>query len=261
VLLPSPFVQAAAEDVSSAILKPAGGPEPAIFYKADAGTNAGIGDMGWVAVSGSKLSRKGKDPWGNPEGAFGLPEDAKSGTAISGATQSNLLAGPGGAVVIFFKGSDSAGAVSGILSRGPWQTEKPVFDLRSTGGAASRVKLYSGNGSVSPTLVDLGYLEPGGWNFIAFTWTATEGGYLLKSYVAPLANGATLEEKQSNIPAVGATGMQINLAGRYAPSPTYPVDQLLLNQGLFTHVAIYQDSLPDTAIRAIFEASLKGLAH
>ncbi len=255
-------LEAAEEDVTRAIMKPEGGTEPAIFYKADASTNSGIGEMRWAAVAGSKLSRKVADPWGNAEGAFALPEGAQSGAAISGATQTDLLAGPGGAVIFFFKAPDGTVENAMLLSRGPWEKDKPVFDLRATGGAASRVKLYSGAGGGSPMQADLGRAEPSGWNFVGFTWNQTADGYQLKSFVSPLAEGAALEEKEILIPAVGASGIPISLAGRFSQSTGGAVDRLLLlDQGAFTHFAIYQDTLPDAAIRAVFDAALKGLAH
>lgn len=232
--------------VIDALRSPTPEVEPVLFYPDSSDTNQGTGDSGWITATGTALSERGRDPWGNDAGAFGLPSDALSGACITNSIESPLLIRESGTVILCVYLPEVTGDPAMILSRGTWG-DRSSFDLRVD--KARNIILYTGGAGEKPTTLNLGSFVPWTWNFLALTWAEKDGEMALDTITGEIVDRQVADSRSFTIAQAGAPNTPVLMAGRIK-ADLYPA---LLQEGLFSCLAIYDSSLSPEILEGIFQ--------
>lgn len=224
---------------------PAPGVEPALLFLQSSDTNAGTGSPDWIANSGSRLTERGRDPWGDEAGAFGPAPGAVIGAAVASSINSPLLTGDAGALVVCFQTPEVTGDPVMILSRGAWG-DPSVFDLR-----ADRLKsviLYSGPTNPKPLTLQIGPYVAGAWMFLGITWKKEGDEILMEAVSGQLTDGATPRINSFTISQAGDPSAPLLIAGR----TNRGLSPALLEGGFFSCIAVYEKTLTQEMLENLF---------
>lgn len=233
-------------DVLAKLHSPAPGIEPALLFTQTAVTNEGTGSPDWIASSGSRLTERGRDPWGDDVGAFGPAPGAGKGVAVASSTNSPLLSGDSGTLVLCFQTPEVTGDTVMILSRGAWG-DPTVFDLR-----VDRMKsiiLYSGSTNPRPQTLQVGPYVPGAWMFLGLTWKKQGQEILMDTVLGQLADGEAPRFNSFTLAHAGDPRSPLLIAGRINPE----LSPALLERGFFSCIAVYEHTLTREAIENLFQ--------
>lgn len=241
-ILPADSTSAA----STALRQPAPGVEPLVLFLSDPEVNEGSGDARWVATSGTRLSAKGRDPWGNESGAFGPEAAAATGAAIASSTESPLLTGDSGTLILCVQPPGLTGDPAMILSRGAWG-DRSAFDLRAD--KSQEIVLYCGGTPSKPDKLVLGRYMPGAWLFIGLSWRREGDALTLSTCLGDLAPGQSAQMNSFTIPQAGEPSAPVLIGGR----TNRDLASAILEGGLFWGIAICEQPLPAEALEDLFK--------
>ncbi len=244
-LLSSALLPAEPNAVITTLRQPAPGVEPLVLFLGSPETNEGSGDARWIATSGTRLSARGRDPWGNEDGAFGPEANAATGAAIASSTESPLLTGDSGTLILCVQVPGLTGDPAMILSRGAWG-DRAAFDLRAD--KSQEIILYCGGAPSKPDKLVLGRYMPGTWVFIGLSWQREGESLTLSTCVGDLAPGQSAQANSFAIPQAGEPSAPVLIGGR----TNRDLAPALLEGGLFWGVAIYEQPLSPEGMEEIF---------
>jgi len=242
----SPLFGEPPADVLEKLHLPAPGINPLVLFIQSSETNEGSRSSEWIASSGSRLTARGRDPWGDDNGAFGPASAATAGAALASSANSPLLTGDKGALVVCFQVAQIPENSAMILSRGAWG-DSSLFDLRAEKGQG--VVLYSGAKDPKPQTLQLGRYIPGAWMFLGLTWKKQADGIVLETVLGQLTKDEAPQSNSFVITQAGELSAPVLLAGRTNPD----LNPALLEGGLLCCVAIYEEELSPESLESLFQ--------
>jgi hypothetical protein len=244
--------------VAKLIESPAPGIQsPVVWFRSDPGVNSGTGSPSLLATSGGTLGDRTANPWGQADAAFGPSGEPLTGAAVAGSKEANLLSSENGTVLLFLKAPETPDEESIIFEQGAWSQETQCFDLRIRKGKSLEILVGAPGMESPPQGFPLSDIEAGQWYFLALSWQKETDDYAVKWWVGELAAGATPMQGDLRLPAMGAPGSALKIAGR-ARGETFGAPVVLAG-GYLNNFAVYDSRLGDDQISAIYSAALEGL--
>lgn len=217
-----------------------GGAGPTLWYKNARSPNKGSGGSSYTLTSGGAITNLATGYWGNADSAFGLVTGSDP-AAVAGS--GGLFAsGTNGTVTFMFKTPGTFGGFKSLFNQGVYGTGAQ-FEIGING---STLRLGTQNGS-APTLTNLGTLSPDTWYYFCMAWD-TPASSMTWYYGA--AGDATLNSGNVTISSSGSSSELIYVGGRKS---TY---YYTFVGGYFQEIALYDRTLPVSAIQAQFDATL-----
>lgn len=235
------------------------GKKPVLWYLRDADHNRGSGEKGWTATSGGKLSARGSDPWGQANGAFGLPTGAAGGAAVSGSKAIPPIHTTGGSVLLFCRPATNSKPPMLLFSNADWgQPGYLSLRINEVKGRWELTLATSNPSSSTPaTQANFATLQPGAWAFIALSWQQAGDRCSFRYWAGSLAANELTYGELETAPIADAKPMFM-LAGRRADqSGSSGLPSLAFEGGLLNNFAIYDVPLSEETVQRIYLAATR----
>lgn len=217
-----------------------GSSRPLLWYKTARTPNFGSGDSLNTLTSRGAITNLTTGYWKNPDSAFGLKEGSYP-PAISGST-GNFTTGTNGTVCFMCKTPETLSGFKSLFNQG-YYGQPTQFEIGIHGNI---LRLGYQNGSSQP-LKQLGTLSPDTWYYVALTWDLSiQDGNMTWFYGE--AGNSSLYSGTVTATSSGSTNEAISIAGR--KNTAY----YSLTGGYFQNIAIYAQTLSDSAISNQFSA-------
>jgi hypothetical protein len=215
------------------------GAGPALWYKMSRSPNDGSAGASFVLTSGGAITNLTADYWGNADSAFGLTAGSQP-AAVAGST--GLFAtGTNGTISFIFKTPGTLSGLKSLFNQG-YYGRPSQFEIAVNGNI---LRLAYQNGASQPTL-NLGTLTPDTWYYFAMSWDLSTPSDNLTWYYGE-AGDLSMQSGSVTITSAGSPSDPIYVGGRKN------TDYYSLIGGYFQNIALYERTLPASALQSQFE--------
>jgi len=224
-----------------------GGAGPALWYKVSRSPNDGSAGASFVLTSGGAITNLTADYWGDADSAFGLT----AGSHPAAIADSTGLFGTGtkGTVSFMFKTPVTLSGLKSLFNQG-YYGDPSQFEIAVNGDT---LRPGYQNGASQPTS-NLGTLTSNTWYYFAMTWDLSTSSDNLTWYYGTVGD-ISMQSGSVSITSAGSTADPIYVGGRKN------TDYYSLVGGYFQSIALYERTLPSSALQSQFEKMQASSIH
>lgn len=162
-----------------------------------------------------------------------------------------------GAILMFYRPSPNAVPPMMLFSKSDWG--QPGFFCLRINQVGTRRQLNLAVNSLAnlekAVQINFADVELGAWGFVAVSWREMAGVCTLQYWAGPLSSGE-LTSGGRELPPMPAVNESLRLGGRPQDMiEKFKMVPLTFAGGLLCQVAVFDQSLPDEAVRKIYSAA------